>query len=456
RIHDAYGSETTISWDAATATLIDSIKTRPNATLKPLTTKYTYDLNTFRLTAITDPNNQKTEYKYDPLQRLIEMITPSKRTVAQHGYLYSRQAPGSNDNFVTTNPNHLRTVASSHAEHVRNHDFETGSSLPDSWTMTTSGSGTVGTWETTGYVGRSVSAEITTAGSNKYVRWMTVSTLAEEKVSPQKRCRMEAWVKTDNNYPNAVAVLKLEFHNSSHTIVQTDTMRLPKSVSGWKKRCKDIITGSTVDHLYVATLDFTSSTQTGKIWYDRANFYELNVAKTFADGLGRDIEAMSFEGNNRSIQTATYYDFAGRVSKVTKPFFSADTNFTITSTSSNPQVAIDSASIWYGANHKVYNDPVEYDISYPTNKYAFSETDYYPDPLNRVKNQYFPGAAFSKLGPDKKYVKNFYTANATDELGFTANKVLETRTVDENGILTEIFTDTFGNKIGVRVDSAAA
>ncbi|MGH7601675.1 MAG: hypothetical protein ACREOI_35385, partial [bacterium] len=42
------------------------------------------------------------------------------------------------------------------------------------------------------------------------------------------------------------------------------------------------------------------------------------------------------------------------------------------------------------------------------------------------------------------------------ELGFTANKVLETRTVDENGILTEIFTDTFGNKIGVRVDSAAA
>ncbi|MGH7455422.1 MAG: hypothetical protein ACRENG_28975, partial [bacterium] len=114
---------------------------------------------------------------------------------------------------------------------------------------------------------------------------------------------------------------------------------------------------------------------------------------------------------------------------------------------------IDSANTWYGANHKVYNDPVEYDISL-TYPYGFSETEFYPDPLNRVKNQYFSGAAFSKNGPDKKYVKNFYTTNAANELGFAANKVLETRIVDENSVLTEIFTDTFGNKVGARVDSA--
>jgi YD repeat-containing protein len=159
RIIGAYGGadSTTIRWDA-TGTLIDSMKTRPNATTT-LTTKYGYDLNTFRLTSITDPNNQKTEFKYDPLQRLIETINPDKRTAATQSYLYSRQAAGSSDNFATTNPNHVRTVASTHAEHLRNNDFETGSTSPDFWVMTKNGSGTVGTWETTGYVGRSVSAQ---------------------------------------------------------------------------------------------------------------------------------------------------------------------------------------------------------------------------------------------------------------------------------------------------------
>jgi hypothetical protein len=97
---------------------------------------------------------------------LIETINPDKRTAATQSYSYSRQTAGSGDNFVTTNPNFVRTVVSTQQEHVRNHDFETGSTLPDLWTKTTNGSGTVGTWETTGYVGRSVSAEITTAGTN--------------------------------------------------------------------------------------------------------------------------------------------------------------------------------------------------------------------------------------------------------------------------------------------------
>ncbi len=448
RIHDAYGSETTISWDVASATLIDSIKTRPNSTLKPLTTKYTYDPNTFRLTAITDPNNQKTEYKYDPLQRLIEMMTPDKRTVARHSYLYSRQAPGSNDNFVTTNPNFVRTVVSTHAEHVRNHDFENGSgSAPTSWIVTGAGSG-VGSWDnTTAYSGaRSLKADMPTPSGISYVLWKATF---NEKMSPKVAYRMELWAKTANGY-NGNAKFILYFNAESKTIT------IPAGDRDWTKYTLDFIPLATTDYLYEVRLDFTSGgTYKGAIWYDRANFYKLNTAKTFADGLGRDIEVMSFEGNNRSIQTATYYDFANRLFKVTKPFFSADTSFTLTTNSGGTAVAIDSARIWYGANHKVYNDPVEYDIS-ATHPYPFSETEYYPDPLNRVKNQYFPGAAFSKLGPDKKYVKNFYTTNAADELGFAANKVLETRTLDENGILTEIFTDTFGNKVGVRVDSAAA
>ncbi|MGH7455725.1 MAG: carbohydrate binding domain-containing protein, partial [bacterium] len=248
QVKDANGVATTISWDVATATLIDSIKTRPTSTLKPLTTKYTYDANTFRLTAITDPNNQKTEYKYDPLQRLIEMITPDKRTAAQHSYLYSRQAPGSNDNFVTTNPNHVRSLASTHAEHVRNSDFENGSgTVPTSWIVTGAGSG-VGTWDnTTAYSGvRSLKADMPTPSAISYVLWKATF---DEKVSSKEIYRIEMWAKTANGY-NGNAKFILYFHDSGHASTETKTITIPAGDRDWTKYTMDFISLTTTDHLY--------------------------------------------------------------------------------------------------------------------------------------------------------------------------------------------------------------
>ncbi|MGH7600324.1 MAG: hypothetical protein ACREOI_28555, partial [bacterium] len=120
----------------------------------------------------------------------------------------------------------------------------------------------------------------------------------------------------------------------------------------------------------------------------------------------------------------------------------------------------DSANAWYSqtaGNHPAYQwGQSSSEKEYDTSPYAFSETEYYPDPLNRVRYQYFPGTAFSKLGPDKKYVKYYYGTNAANELSMPANTVFETRIIDENNVQTEIFTDSFGNKVGVRSDSSGA
>jgi YD repeat-containing protein len=454
QVKDANGIATTISWDVASGTLIDSIKTRPNSTLKPLATKYGYDPATFRLTAVTDPNNQKTEYKYDPLQRLIVNSNPDKRTVANHSYYYSRQGVGNNDNFVNTDPNYLRTVASTHVESVRNHDFENGSgSWPAHWkgeVLGTTCSGCSWTWDnTTSFSGaKSIKAYIPAAGTDSRVRWMSYPWY-DVKVSPQKTYRMEVWTKTANGY-NGNASFTLWFRDINNVYTERKDLIIPAGDRDWTKFTMDITLAANTDHLYAVYLDFISNnTYKGAIWHDRANFYELNIIKTFADGLGRDIQTLQRESSG-GIKTGILYDFAGRVSKVTKPFSASDTSFVL-----DP---ISAANTWYSqtaGNHPAYYFNAS-SKEYDTDPYAFAETDYYPDPLNRVKNQYFPGTAFSKNDPDKKYVKNYYTTNAANELGFAANKVLETRTLDENNVLTEIFTDTFGNKAGVRVDSANA
>jgi YD repeat-containing protein len=394
QVKDANGIATTISWDG-TGTLIDSIKTRPNSTLKPLTTKYTYDPNTFRLTAITDPNNQRTEYKYDPLQRLIEMITPDKRTAANHIYYYSRD--GNGGNFVNTDPNYVQTMTSTHAEHVRNHDFENGSGVtPDFWAVTNYGSG-VGTWDNTTSFGgvKSLKAYIPSAGADNRVLWKATF---DEPVSAKKYYRMEIWIKKAAGTAGDSIGIDLKFHNSAHTQteVKKRTIALSSVTTGWLKFILEFTPLASTDHLYEASLDFRAN-NAGTVWFDRFNFYELGVTRIHADGLGRDIQTRQRWGNG-SIKAATVYDFAGRVVKVTKPYQSANLSFTL--------AAIDSANAWYSqtaGNHPAYQwGQSSSEKEYDTSPYAFSETEYYPDPLNRVRYQYFPGTAFSKLGPDKK------------------------------------------------------
>ncbi len=450
KVYDAYyNPPTTITWKEA-GSLIDRIVVRPTAT-DSLVKTYDYDLNTFRLTSVTDANGQKTEYKYDPLQRLIEVINPDKKTTSNFSYFHSRQGVGSGDNFVTTNPNFVRAVVSTHADHVRNHDFESGAGVsPSFWGKTNFGSG-VGTWDNTvSFSGaRSLKAHIPSAGGGNRVRW---DSWHEEKVSPNETYRMEVWIKTSTNY-NGLAAFSLFFHDAQHNVLSGEQKKkyLPNTNDQWQKVTMDFTPGAITDHVYAVYLDFEYN-GVGTIWYDRANFYELNITKTYADGLGRDIETMLFESNNRSIQTATHYDFADRTSKVTKSFYSADTNFTLTYNASGATSAIDSANAYYATKHPVYH----FDAStkeYDTGNYAYSETEYHSDPLNRIESQYSPGTAFGRGSAN--FVGYSYGTNSANEMGISAaSKVLKTTVIDENDVQTEILNDTFGNKVGVRVDPA--
>jgi YD repeat-containing protein len=299
RIHDAYAGETTVYWDSdATNSLIDSIQTRPNATTT-LTTKYGYDPNTFRLTTMTDPNNQTSQYRYDPLQRLIEVINATKRTIANNRYFYSRQGAGSGDNFVTTNPNHVKTTASTHAEHVRNHDFENGSGpLPDSWNKAEIGTG-LGTWDSAEKFSgaKSLKAYIPSAGAGNRVRW---DAWYDEKISSKKTYRMEVWVKTDAA-DNGLAAFTLWVHDVNHNYLAAETrkMYLPNTSNVWKKYTLDFTPGISADHVYAIYLDLEPN-GAGTIWYDRANFYELNTVKTFAMALAAIFKPCSAKDLARS------------------------------------------------------------------------------------------------------------------------------------------------------------
>lgn len=437
RILDASDIETTVNWDA-TGTLINSIITRPSATVN-LTTTYGYDPNTFSLTTITDPNNQITEFKYDPLQRLIETISPDKRTTGNHSYYFSRD--GNGGNFSATDPNYVQTTLSTHFEHVRNHDFENGSgATPTSWRLTNFDQG-LGTWDNlNSFSGtHSLKADIPSASSSNRVRWETWPWY-DEKISPKKNYRMEVWVITSTNY-NGMAYFKLYVHDAADNYLATESpyIILTNTNNQWKKFTLDFTPGTNADHVYAVYLDFPYN-GVGTIWYDRANFYELNITKTFADGRGRDIQSLQKEGSG-SIKAGTIYDFANRMSKVTKPFASTDATFVL-----DP---ITAANSYYTGVVPYF--PGGTSDTYP---YAYSEIDYYAEPLNRVKNQYFPGTVFSKLGTGQKFIKHQYGINVANEMGLAANKVLEERVIDENGVKTEISMDTFGNKIAVRVDSS--
>ena len=262
----------------------------------------------------------------------------------------------------------------------------------------------------------------------------------EEKVSSQKRYRMEIWAKKLSGSSGGSVSVDLKFHNAAHAQSETKnkTILLSSLTTSWQKFTLEFTPLTTTDHLYEASIDFTANSF-GTVWYDRFNFYELNITKTFADGLGRDIQTLQREGN-AAIKSATIYDFAHRVNKVTKPFASTDTTFVL-----DPVTA---ANNYYNGLYPYYPG-----WSSDTSPYAYYETEYETNPLDRIKNQYFPGTTYSRAGTH--FVKYQYGTNVAGELGITnAGAVLETRIFDENGVETEIFMDTFGNKVGVRVDSS--
>jgi len=420
----------------------------PNA----LVLSKSYDPGFFTVNTRNEENGMSRRFTFDALGRFKTAQDALGNLAQQVSYYYASPISTSNAHFIKT------TLATNAALHVRNHDFENGSGTqPDFWVKSWNGTGS-GTWDNTvSFSGaRSLNANIPAIGASNSLLW---SVYYDEKVSPKETYRMEVWAKTANGY-NGNAKFILWFHNANH-FVFTDTLiiTIPTGDREWTKYSRDFTPASATDHLHAIHLDFTSNNQyKGTVWFDRANFYELNTTKAFADGLGRGVQSVQYLGSKNSVQAATIYDNLSRVSKVTKAFLRADTLFTkaYDAGAAEKYPPIDSANTWYSSGaqkHPVYfegswSDPTKYD----TAPYAFSETAYYNDPLDRVQKQAAPGTTF-RMGTGRE-VKFHYLGNATnDSLAYGANTLLKQRRLDENNNGVSSFTDNFGNTVATIVDS---
>jgi len=414
-----------------------------------------YDPGFFTVNTRTDENGMPRRFTFDALGRLKTVQDALGNLVRNTAYYHSSP-------FSTSNPNYIKTtLATNAALHGRNHDFESGAgSQPDYWigeVIGTTCSGCAAAWDNTaGFSGaKSIKAHIPAAGADSRVRWMP-NPWYDEKVSPKETYRMEVWVKTTNGY-NGNAQFILWFHNSAHGFTESPTITIPAGDREWTKYTLDFTPLPATDHLYTIYLDFASNNQyKGTVWYDRPNFYELNITKTFADGVGRGVQTLQYQGDNSSVQVATIFDALSRVSKVTKPFFSADTFFT---PAYNPATQtyppIDSANTWYSSsagNHPAYYEGATAK-DFDTDPYAYSEAVYYNDPLDRLQKQAAPGTAF-RMGTGRE-VKFHFFGNASGEAPtYAANTLMKQRRTDENGNVVSTFTDNFGHTITTIVDSA--
>ena len=422
--------------------------------LNALALSKSYDAGLFTVNTRSEENGMARRFTVDALGRLKTVQDGLGNLLQNTAYYYSSP-------FSASNPNHVKTtLATNAAIHVRNHDFENGAGAqPDYWLGQTFGSGCTAAWDNTvSYSGaKSLKAVIPAIGVSNQVLWQP-SPWYDEKVSSKEIYRMEVWAKTANGY-NGNAKFYLFFHNASHTLSEMPSITITPGDREWTKFTHDFTPSATTDHLYAIYLDFVSSnTYKGTVWYDRPNFYELNTTKTFADGLGRGVQTLQYQGSNSSVQTATIYDNLSRVRKTTKAFLSVDTAFTkaYDAGATEKYPPIDSANTWHSSGaqkHPAYfegswSDPTKYD----TAPYAFSETAYYNDPLDRVQKQAAPGTAFY-MGSGRE-VKFHYFGNAdADGLAYSANTLLKQRRTDENGNAVSTFTDNFGNTVATIVDS---
>jgi len=414
----------------ATQASFDNVRLYPHGALA---FSLSFDPLFFKINAQSDENGNRRFFSYDNFGRLQTITDALGRVVQEHSYFYSNP-------FSATNPNYVQAARSTHAEHVRNQSFEEGTTTPASWAVTTFGAGVAGTWDNTiSFSGaKSLKASITTPGAGNRVRW---DSWYDEKVSPQKSYRMEVWAKTSTNY-NGLAAFSLFFHDAQHNVLSSELKKifLPNTADQWQKVTLDFTPSANVDHVYAIYLDFEYN-GVGTVWYDRANFYELNTTQTFADGLGREAQTQQHEGAG-AIKTATLYDDLSRVQKVIKPYPSATQAF-----AANPTA---DANSYYNSNHPAYYDGVA-SQEYDTNPYAYTETEYYADPLDRVKRQAAPGTAF-RMGTGKEVKFDYLTNGASDVSGYSANTLLKQRRTDEDGKITDSFTDRFGNNVATIID----
>ena len=155
------------------------------------------------------------------------------------------------------------------------------------------------------------------------------------------------------------------------------------------------------------------------------------ISKTYFDGLGREIQTQVQDGTN-DIVTAKTYNPRGLEYKMWKPF------------TQNTGHAFDTS---YETHASAYYDG---DPGAACGGYAYTENEYYADPLNRIKKIGNPGTNF-RIGSgheiEQAYDLNAGTISIGPSYSFAAHTLTKTVTTNEDDQVTEVYQDMFGNKV---------
>ena len=174
----------------------------------------------------------------------------------------------------------------------------------------------------------------------------------------------------------------------------------------------------------------------------------------FFDGLGRSIQTQQGIGGGDVVVQHYFYDALGREAAITNPIiWNTNLEYKLPSSlvGSNWQPGDALAT-----NSAIYQYYMSLDTHVPDDaKYAYSQTAYYADPLNRVAEITAPGYIYRMNAPTKLTIRNEYGTNNLDIeafLGYGKNQLFRNTTIDENNSRSWSFTDGWGRTVAQVVD----
>ncbi|MBN1576040.1 MAG: hypothetical protein JW913_05780 [Chitinispirillaceae bacterium] len=212
--------------------------------------------------------------------------------------------------------------------------------------------------------------------------------------------------------------------------------------------------------------------------YVKTTTYDVNysgddvITTEYSDGLGRSIQTKLRLGGDRDRVSCTFYDEAGRLKYVTKPFVDYQNKGVFL-----PGSIIDNGVIDNVLEQQLYD---QY-----TDIRAFDEFDYWDDPLGRIQSKRGPGLGTSPgygwifgVGRDPEnfsvgaysfqFEGGFIVSTITLQMLFALTNHLLTNdeftdpsyfltiTEDENGKFAQVLRDIFGRTVATRTDPDAS
>lgn len=404
---------------------------------------FNFDADTRQLIAKTDANNIPTHYEYDEFNRLSRVMGPDKNIISENSYYFSRD--GNADTLNASDPNFVGTAQFSNGipknEMAGYWRFEGNASDASC----NSNDGTInGATPIAGFLGRGFDFD----GTNDYIDAGNDATL-----TLADSITVAAWVWHDSGNGHVVnrgggwsdygysmywysSKIRIELQKSGEKtildITQPSNGAWHHLAFTWDIISKKIYVyidgvkagssatfngpiGTPSQNLNIGRNQLHSAYFNGKIdevqIFNRAlsedeikSIANPLVSTTFIDGLGREIQSHSRNGD-KDIITHTTYNNRGEAAKQYKPKELTNSNHT-------------------------------YSTTFTTSNDNYELFEYFPDPLNRIKKQ---------THSDDNSISFDYGVEVFNGQNFRFEKL-----TDETGKISKTYFDKFGNQAGSR------